>query len=68
MSDNDLGTRLRSAMQSRGPLCVGIDPHPVLLQAWGLADDVTGLELFAMTCVEALAGEVAVLKPQSAFF
>ena len=68
MGDNDFGMRLRSAMQSRGPLCVGIDPHPALLQAWGLADDVAGLERFAMTCVEALAGEVAVLKPQSAFF
>ena len=68
MSENDFGARLRSAMRARGPLCVGIDPHPGLLGAWGLADDVGGLERFAMTCVEALAGEVAVLKPQSAFF
>jgi orotidine-5'-phosphate decarboxylase len=49
-------------------LCVGIDPHPGLLSAWGLAHDPAGLERFALTCVEALAGEVAVLKPQSAFF
>jgi len=28
----------------------------------------SGLERFALTCAEALAGEVAVLKPQSAFF
>ncbi len=55
-------------MQARGPLCVGIDPHPGLLRAWGLPDDAHGLERFALTCVEALAGEVAVLKPQSAFF
>ena len=68
MSENDFGARLRSAMRARGPLCVGIDPHPALLQAWGLSDDVAGLERFALTCVEALAGEVAVLKPQSAFF
>ncbi|MBP2330158.1 orotidine-5'-phosphate decarboxylase [Kibdelosporangium banguiense] len=47
---------------------MGIDPHPGLLEKWGLADDVAGLERFAMTCVEALAGEIAVLKPQSAFF
>jgi orotidine-5'-phosphate decarboxylase len=47
---------------------VGIDPHPGLLAAWGLPDDPAGLERFAMTCVEALAGETAVLKPQSAFF
>jgi orotidine-5'-phosphate decarboxylase len=30
--------------------------------------DPNGLERFALTCVEALAGEVAVVKPQSAFF
>ncbi len=62
------GRRLRAATDARGPLCVGIDPHPGLLTAWGLPDDALGLERFAMTCVEALAGEVAVLKPQSAFF
>jgi orotidine-5'-phosphate decarboxylase len=55
-------------MSSRGQLCVGIDPHPGLLSAWALPDDASGLERFALTCVEALAGHVAVLKPQSAFF
>jgi orotidine-5'-phosphate decarboxylase len=62
------GARLGAAMAARGPLCVGIDPHPALLAAWGLDDDAEGLERFALTCVEALAGEVAVIKPQSAFF
>jgi orotidine-5'-phosphate decarboxylase len=62
------GARLTTNVSSRGPLCVGIDPHPGLLAAWGLPDDPAGLERFAMTCVEALAGEIAVLKPQSAFF
>jgi orotidine-5'-phosphate decarboxylase len=62
------GTRLRAAMDERGPLCVGIDPHPALLHAWGLDDDADGLERFALTCVEAFAGAVALVKPQSAFF
>ena len=62
------GGRLRTAMDVRGALCVGIDPHPGLLAQWGLTDDVTGLERFALTVVEALADRVAVLKPQSAFF
>ncbi|MFF8954898.1 orotidine-5'-phosphate decarboxylase [Streptomyces sp. NPDC014894] len=62
------GTRLREAMDTRGPLCVGIDPHPSLLTHWGLGDDVNGLERFTRTTVEALADRVAVLKPQSAFF
>ncbi len=62
------GTKLRAAMDGHGPLCVGIDPHPHLLHAWGLADDLRGLERFAMTCVEAFAGSVTAVKPQSAFF
>ena len=62
------GARLSAAMDTHGPLCVGIDPHAALLQAWELADSVAGLETFAMRCVEAFAGEVACVKPQSAFF
>jgi orotidine-5'-phosphate decarboxylase len=62
------GARLRRATRERGPLCAGIDPHASLLAAWGLPDDPDGLERFALTAVEALAGTVAVLKPQSAFF
>lgn len=62
------GARLRAAIEARGRLCVGIDPHASLLVDWGLTDNARGLESFAMTAVEALAGEVAVLKPQSAFF
>lgn len=62
------GVRLRRAMDERGPLCVGIDPHASLLAAWGLTDNVAGLERFSRTVVEAVADRVAVLKPQSAFF
>ena len=62
------GVRLRVAMDRLGPLCVGIDPHPALLRAWGLHDDLRGLERFARTAVEAFAGHVAAVKPQSAFF
>ncbi|MDH6122590.1 orotidine-5'-phosphate decarboxylase [Kitasatospora sp. GAS204B] len=62
------GARLRQAMDDRGQLCVGIDPHAALLSAWGLGDDLAGLEAFSRTVVEALADRVAVLKPQAAFF
>jgi orotidine-5'-phosphate decarboxylase len=62
------GARLRRAMDERGPLCVGIDPHAALLSAWGLNDDIDGLERFTRISVEALADTVAVVKPQSAFF
>ncbi|CAG7655319.1 orotidine-5'-phosphate decarboxylase [Actinacidiphila bryophytorum] len=62
------GARLRRAMDTRGQLCVGIDPHASLLADWGLDDGVAGLERFTMTVVEALGEQVAVFKPQSAFF
>lgn len=62
------GVRLRRALDDRGPLCVGIDPHPELLRAWGVGDGVTGLARFAETVVEALGDRVAAVKPQSAFF
>jgi orotidine-5'-phosphate decarboxylase len=55
-------------MAQRGPLCVGIDPHPALLAAWGLPDTPAGLERFALSAVEAVSPHVAAVKPQSAFF
>ncbi|WP_434056301.1 orotidine-5'-phosphate decarboxylase [Georgenia wangjunii] len=62
------GRRLTAAMATHGPLCVGVDPHPALLQRWGLADDVAGLRTFGLRVVDALGGHVAALKPQSAFY
>lgn len=62
------GSRLASAMAARGPLCVGIDPHPQLLADWGLNDDVAGLERFSLTVVEAVASLAAAVKPQVALY
>jgi len=62
------GSRLSDSVAARGRLCVGVDPHPGLLEQWGLTDSVFGLERFALTAVEALAPAAAVVKPQSAFF
>lgn len=61
-------TRLAQATADRGRLCVGIDPMPSVLDAWGLPRDVSGLEACARGIAEALGGRVAVFKPQSAFF
>ena len=60
--------RLRDIVAERGPLCVGIDPHPSLLAAWGLSADAAGAEACARALVEALGDKVAAFKPQSAFF
>jgi orotidine-5'-phosphate decarboxylase len=62
------GARLTRAVDERGHLCVGIDPHSSLLEEWGLPDTPAGLERFCRTAVDALADLVPVLKPQSAFF
>ncbi len=56
-------TKLDAALATRGPLCIGIDPHSALLQSWGLTDDVDGLQRFADICLDAFAGSAAVLKP-----
>ena len=61
------GARLATAIAARGPLCVGIDPHPELMQAWGLPVTADGLARFCEICVQAYAG-FGVVKPQVAFF
>lgn len=61
-------SRLAALTAERGRLCVGIDPMPSVLDAWGLPQDLSGLERCARGIVEALGDRVAVFKPQSAFF
>ena len=61
------GARLAEAKSRRGPLCLGIDPHPDLLRAWDLPATADGLAAFCDICVEAFSG-FAVVKPQVAFF
>lgn len=62
------GTRLAEAMRTRGPLCVGIDPHPGLLVKWGLEDSVAGLRSFSRTVLEAVGPLAAAVKPQVALY
>ena len=62
------GSRLDAARRAYGPLVVGLDPHGSVLESWDLEDSVEGLERFAEICVEAFAGQVGLVKPQSAFF
>ncbi len=62
------GERLAAVTAARGRLCVGIDPHASVIEAWGLEYGVAGLEAVARGMVDALGDVVAVFKPQSAFF
>jgi orotidine-5'-phosphate decarboxylase len=61
------GARLADAISRRGPLCLGIDPHPELLQAWNLPVSAEGLAAFCDICVAAYS-EFAIVKPQVAFY
>lgn len=62
------GQRLWQALDTHGPLCVGIDPHESLLQSWGLPVSADGVREFGLRAVDAAAGRVGVVKPQVAFF
>lgn len=67
-STKGFGERLEEAGQERGRLCVGIDPHPYLLDKWGLEPTADGLRSFSLRCVEAFSDTAALVKPQVAFF
>ncbi|MFF1879205.1 orotidine-5'-phosphate decarboxylase [Leifsonia sp. NPDC058230] len=62
------GDRLAGVFDSHGRLCVGIDPHEHLLEAWGLTASASGVREFGLAVVEAAAGRVGIVKPQVAFF
>ena len=62
------GQRLAANFKKYGQLCVGIDPHAALLDAWGLSDDAVGLREFAMRALDAAVDSVGIVKPQVSFF
>lgn len=62
------GRRLQLSVAEHGPILAGIDPHASLLAAWGLPDTPAGLREFSLTALDAGAGRVCGIKPQSAFY
>jgi orotidine-5'-phosphate decarboxylase len=62
------GSRLADVLETSGGLCVGIDPHAWLLDAWGLPTSAVGVRELGLRAVEATAGSAGVVKPQVAFF
>ncbi len=61
-------SRLNHLVAERGALCVGIDPQPSMLAAWGLTNCVEDVEFLCRSVVEACADIAAAFKPQSGFF
>jgi orotidine-5'-phosphate decarboxylase len=62
------GERLDAVFTTSGHLCLGIDPHSFLLEAWNLPDSAAGARDFGLRCVDVAAGVVGIVKPQVAFF
>ncbi|WP_317451953.1 orotidine-5'-phosphate decarboxylase [Microbacterium sp. NIBRBAC000506063] len=62
------GARVAAGIAEYGNLCVGIDPHGALLDAWGLDRSADGVREFGLRVVESAAGRAGVVKPQVAFF
>lgn len=68
MSSLGFGDRLSAVFEQYGHLCVGIDPHPFLLNEWQYDDTPRSLSEFSLRIVDACAGRVGIIKPQVAFY
>jgi orotidine-5'-phosphate decarboxylase len=66
--DDAFAVRFAAVRSDLGPLVWGLDPSGPLLEEWGLGDTADGLDRFADIVLEAAAGTVGLIKPQSAFF
>ncbi|HEY2639227.1 MAG TPA: orotidine-5'-phosphate decarboxylase [Streptosporangiaceae bacterium] len=67
MTDS-FAARFAAVRARHGPLVLGLDPSGDLLESWGVGDSPDGLERFADIVLDAAAGTVGLVKPQSAFF
>jgi orotidine-5'-phosphate decarboxylase len=68
MAVTEFAERFRTLRAERGPFCLGLDPSPDLLRAWGLDDDIWGLRRFCERVIDAAEQRLSVIKPQSAYF
>ncbi len=60
--------RFAAVRAEHGPLALGIDPSARMLEQWGVGDSPNGLDRFVDIALQAAAGTIGVIKPQSAFF
>jgi orotidine-5'-phosphate decarboxylase len=61
-------SRLSQRIKDHSPLCVGIDPSAAILDACGLPDSAAGALEFGKRVLNAARFELAIIKPQAAFF
>ena len=60
--------KLETAFDSKGQLCVGIDPHEEILIENGFEVSAKGVLDFGMAMLDQLEGSVSIVKPQVSFF
>lgn len=60
--------RLMARVRARGPLCVGIDPHPSLLPGLFGPPGPEAAASWGLALLERAAGKAAVIKPQAGLF
>lgn len=62
------GEKLADHFSEGRRLCVGIDPHPGILESWSLPDTAEAAERMGRIVIDAAHGEAACVKPQIALF
>lgn len=68
-TEGALAATVADVLRDGAALCLGIDPHPALLAAWGLADSADGLREFGLRAAESARDSATpVVKPQIAFY
>jgi orotidine-5'-phosphate decarboxylase len=60
--------KLETAFESKGQLCVGIDPHEETLVENGFEVSAKGVLEFGLAMLEELEGSASIVKPQVSFF
>lgn len=60
--------KLETAFDSKGQLCVGIDPHEDILIENGFEVSAKGVLDFGLSLLDQLYGAVSIVKPQVSFF
>lgn len=68
MASDSFAARLAARCARLGPLCVGIDPSTAMLAAAGLPDRADGALALGERILGAANYEIAIVKPQVAFF
>jgi orotidine-5'-phosphate decarboxylase len=64
----DFCSRLKRRVEQHGPLCIGIDPSAAMLAKCELPDSPQGALEFGSRVLEATEYQVAIVKPQAAYF